>query len=393
MAQHTTAAMGTAPWTARQGGAIGGKTRQADRRRKNTLGNVAMIGPANTGTAPRPSTEAQMVDIADSLASTRPAGSGRAGKASPNLVLAFIGLGRMGTVMAANLAAAGHDVIAYLRHPARAAELASLGIRTVTAFDEIFACDVVITMLPDDAAVRDVVFGSHELGRDGLVTGMSPGSIHLGMSTVSPLCAADVAAAHARHTQGYVAAPVFGNPDAARARELFIIAAGALDHIERCRPLLDSLGQKTFVIGSDPAAASIIKLAGNAISAVTIETLAEILALARKRGVDPALLMAVLTGTMYGGRAHRLFGGKIAGQDYMAGGFVFPLALKDVRLMLAEGEAAAVPMPTLSVVRDRLLTGIAKGYAVLDWSALGLLAAEEAGLTVASPTLLGSSPR
>jgi 3-hydroxyisobutyrate dehydrogenase-like beta-hydroxyacid dehydrogenase len=322
-----------------------------------------------------------MDDTTASRTLTRSVGRKSTGNAREEMEVGFIGLGRMGTAMAANLAAAGCRVVGYVRRPARLEELAALGVNAVTAMDDVLDCEIVITMLPDDAALRDIVFGSDQLVSDGLAVGLAPGAIHLSMSTISPQCATELAAEHARCGQGYVAAPVFGNPDAARARELFIIAAGALEHIERCRPLLDVLGQKTFVIGADPAAANLVKLAGNAMSAATLEIIGEVLALARKRGVDPELLMAVLTGTMFGSRVHRIYGGKIAGQHYAAGGFVFPLALKDVRLALAEAEAAAVPMPTLSVVRDRLLTGIANGYADLDWSALGLLAAEEAGLT------------
>lgn len=88
-----------------------------------------------------------------------------------------------------------------------------------------------------------------------------------------------------------------------------------------------------------------------------------------------------MTGTMFGSRFHQIYGSKIAGQQYRTGGLVFPLALKDMRLVLQEAEQAGVPMPTLNVVRDRFITGIARGYSELDWSALGLLAAEEAGLS------------
>jgi 3-hydroxyisobutyrate dehydrogenase-like beta-hydroxyacid dehydrogenase len=141
------------------------------------------------------------------------------------------------------------------------------------------------------------------------------------------------------------------------------------------------LGQQTFVVGSAPATANLIKLAGNAMSAVTLEILGEVLALARKRGLDPRELLSVLTGTMFGSRIHKVYGGKIAEQQFAVGGFIFPLALKDRRLALSEAEAAGVPMPSVSVVRDRLIAGIARGYSDRDWSALGLLAAEEAGLS------------
>ena len=128
--------------------------------------------------------------------------------------------------------------------------------------------------------------------------------------------------------------------------------------------------------------ARLVKLIGNAISAVSMETLGEVFALARKCGLDSQQLLTVLTGTMYGGRFHTIYGGKIAGEQYGSGGFLFPLILKDVRLALSEAESAGVPTPSLSVVRDRLIAGIARGYSDRDWSALGLLASEEAGLSV-----------
>jgi 3-hydroxyisobutyrate dehydrogenase-like beta-hydroxyacid dehydrogenase len=196
---------------------------------------------------------------------------------------------------------------------------------------------------------------------------------------VSTSTASDLAKEHARDGQGYVAAPVFGNPDAAKARQLFIVAAGALADVERCQPLLSALGQKTFVVGTDPGHANLIKLLGNMMTATTLEILGEVVAVARKRGLDPKSFIDIMTSTMFGGRAHQIYGDKIVRQSY-APGFVMPLVLKDVRLALAEAENAGSPMPSVNVVRDRLITGIARGHADLDWSALGLIAAEEAGL-------------
>jgi 3-hydroxyisobutyrate dehydrogenase-like beta-hydroxyacid dehydrogenase len=133
-------------------------------------------------------------------------------------------------------------------------------------------------------------------------------------------------------------------------------------------------------VGTSPETANLVKLAGNVMAGATLQIMGEVLALARKHGLDPRQLLAVLTGSMFGSRVHKLYGEKIAEQHYASGGFTFPLALKDVRLALAEAEAAGVPMPSVSVLRDRLIAGIARGYSELDWSALGLLAAEEAGL-------------
>jgi 3-hydroxyisobutyrate dehydrogenase-like beta-hydroxyacid dehydrogenase len=238
--------------------------------------------------------------------------------------------------------------------------------------------------LPDDDAVREVVFGRGDDKFDGLATGLMPGAIHLSMSTISTTAASLLASEHARHGQRYIAAPVFGNPDAARARQLYIVAAGAPADVERCRPILDILGQRTFVVGADPGEANLVKLLGNMMSATALEMLGEVVAVVRKRGLDPLPFIDIMTSTMFGGRAHKIYGEKIARQTY-APGFVLPLVLKDVRLALAEAENAGVPMPSVGVVRDRLITGIARGYGELDWTALGLVAAEEAGLFAVHP--------
>ena len=199
------------------------------------------------------------------------------------------------------------------------------------------------------------------------------------MSTISTAAASLLAGEHARLGQGYVAAPVFGNPDAAKARQLFIVAAGVPADVASCQPIFDSLGQRTFVVGTDPQDANLVKLLGNMMSATALEMLGEVVAVVRKRGLNPQSFIDVMTSTMFGGRAHKIYGDKIASQTY-APGFVLPLVLKDVLLALAEAEKAGVPMPSVNVVRDRLITGIARGYGGLDWTALGLIAEEEAGL-------------
>jgi len=298
--------------------------------------------------------------------------------------IGFIGLGHMGSSMAANLAAAGRQVIAYVRRPDQMERLAALGLKSTTDISKLFACEMVITMLPDDDAVRDVVFGAENFSINGLALGLKAGAIHLSMSTISSATASFLASEHARYGQGYVAAPVFGNPQAAKARQLFIVAAGAAANVDRCRPILDVIGQQTFVIGTDPAEANLVKLMGNMMTATALEVLGEAVALFLKRGLDPRPFIDIMTSTMFGGRVHKIYGDKIVKQNY-APGFVMPLAFKDVRLALAEAENARVPMPSVSVVRDRMITAMARGYAGLDWTALGLIAAEEAGLNFAPP--------
>jgi 3-hydroxyisobutyrate dehydrogenase-like beta-hydroxyacid dehydrogenase len=309
------------------------------------------------------------------------AGGSKQGVALPRALgeIGFVGLGRMGAAMAANLAAKGRPVIAYVRRQDQIGKLEALGLAPTTDITDLFDCDVVISMLPDDDAVREIVFGRKDIGLEGLAAGLMPGAIHLSMSTISSAAASLLANEHARSGQGYVAAPVFGNPDAAKARQLFIVAAGATADVERCQPIFDGIGQRTFAIGIEPGDANLFKLLGNMMSATALEMLGEVVAVVRKRGLDPQPFIDIMTGTMFGGRAHKIYGDKIARQTY-APGFVLPLVLKDVRLALAEAEQAGAPMPSVGVVRDRLITGIARGHGELDWTALGLIAAEEAGL-------------
>ena len=203
-------------------------------------------------------------------------GSGSNSRRPMQRDIGFIGLGHMGTAMAANLAAAGRRVIAYVRRPGQMGKLIALGLNPATDITGLFDCEIVISMLPDDDAVRDVVLGRADLGIDGLALGLAPGAIHLSMSTISTATASRLASEHASHGQGYVAAPVFGNPDAARARQLFVVAAGNAADVERCRPIFDNLGQQTFVVGTDPGQANLIKLLGNMMTATALEMLGEV---------------------------------------------------------------------------------------------------------------------
>jgi 3-hydroxyisobutyrate dehydrogenase-like beta-hydroxyacid dehydrogenase len=284
-----------------------------------------------------------------------------------------VGLGHMGHAFAVNLVEDGHQVFVYDRDPKRTAALS--GARAAAQLADLAACDVVVTSLPDDDALAAVA-----LGLGGLATILAPGAVHISTSTVSPAMSRRVAEEHARHDQSYVAAPVLGNPDFARARKLFVLAAGPHSSLERVRPLLERLGQRLFVIGEDAPAANLMKLGANVLTATTLECMGEVLALLRKGGVDGHLAFDALTNSLFDSRVHKTYGEKIVDGRYSPPGLAVPLAIKDLRLALAEAEHTAVPMPAASLVHDRLVGMVARGWAELDWSALGLLAAVDAGL-------------
>lgn len=288
--------------------------------------------------------------------------------------IGVIGLGHMGHAFAANLVEDGYEVLAYDRESKRAATLT--GARAVAQLADLAGCDVVLTSLPDDDALAAVV-----LGVAGLSGVLAPGAVHISMSTVSPAISRRLAAEHARHRQDYVAAPVLGNPDFARERKLFILVGGPGSSVDKVRPMLERLGQRLFVIGEHAALANLVKLAANTLTATTLECMGEVLALLRKGGIDQRLAFDVLTNSLFDSRVHKVYGDKIVEGRYNPPGMAVPLAIKDLRLALAEAEHEAVPMPAASVVHDRLVAMVARGWSDLDWSALGLLAAMDAGLS------------
>ena len=167
-----------------------------------------------------------------------------------------------------------------------------------------------------------------------------------------------------------------GRPDVVAAGNLNILAAGDPIAIERARPLLDAIGQRTWLLGVEPHEANVAKLAINLLLASAMEAMAEAATLAERHEIDPAKLMEVITGTLFAAPAHATYGKLIIEGEFKPG---FKLT-KDMRLALAAGEAMGVPLPFASVVRDNLVDAIGHGDAGRDWSALALVARRRAGL-------------
>ena len=289
--------------------------------------------------------------------------------------IGFIGLGKMGSAMAANLLRAGHEVTVYNRTAERTRRLVDLGAVATTRVAEACTGSAVFTMLSDDAAVEQVVFGE-----DGILRHLAPGAVHISSSTVSVGLTERLGSAHAQAKQGFVAAPVFGRPAAAEARELFVIAAGPSSVLERVQPLFEAIGQRTFVVSDAPPAAAVVKLSGNFLIAAVIEGLGEAMAIAEKAGIDRRRYLEILTSTVFVAPIYKNYGGMIADRKVEPAGFPAALGEKDLRLLLAAGERLGVPTPLAGLLRDRFLTLLAHGGERLDWVAIGLLAARDAGI-------------
>ena len=286
----------------------------------------------------------------------------------------FIGLGRMGSAMAANLLAAGHALTVYNRTAAKPEPLVSQGAHLAKTPGEAARGAVAITMLADDHAVEDAV-----LGRDGILTALAPGAIHLSMSTISVALAERLEAAHRERGQELVSAPMFRRPEAASAAKLFIVAAGPRQAVATCRPLFDMLGQRTFHTSEEAHAASLVKLSGNFLIASVIEALSEAFALVSKAGIDRAQYLDLLTNTLFGAPVYKTYGALIAEERYHPAGFKAELGYKDVRLALSAAQGLEVPMPLASLIADRFLALLAARGSDLDWSALALIAKRDAG--------------
>jgi 3-hydroxyisobutyrate dehydrogenase-like beta-hydroxyacid dehydrogenase len=288
--------------------------------------------------------------------------------------IGFIGLGRMGAGMAASLLKAGHAVVVYNRSPGKAEPLVERGAKAAATMAEACRGDVVITMLANDEAVEDVVFGPA-----GVVASLSKGAIHMSSSTISVALSERLEAAHTAAGQRFVAAPVFGRPDAAAAGKLFVVVGGDRDAVDMLTPIADAIGQRTFVVGEKAPAANLVKLSGNFLIASVIESIGEAITLVAKGGVDRGQYVDFLTSTIFDAPVYHTYARPIAEKRFEPAGFAASLGHKDIRLTLAAAESLRVPMPFASLLHDRFLTLLASGGDTLDWSAIAKLSARDAG--------------
>jgi 3-hydroxyisobutyrate dehydrogenase-like beta-hydroxyacid dehydrogenase len=201
------------------------------------------------------------------------------------------------------------------------------------------------------------------------------------MSTISVALSNRLAEAHQQKNQHYIAAPVFGRPEAAAAAKLVIVAGGPSDQIERCRSLFVAMSQKIFVICEQPSSANVVKLTGNFLITTVIESLGEAFALTRKSNIDPHKFLEILTDTLFNAPIYRTYGGMIADQRFEPPGFRLPLGFKDNRLIIAAAEEAAVPMPMANVVHDHFVEALAQGMGNSDWAAIARIPQQNAGLS------------
>ena len=290
--------------------------------------------------------------------------------------IGFIGLGSMGLPIATNLLAAGHKLKVYNRTAAKADPLIKRGAELMSNPAAVASPGgIVITMLADDAALEGVV-----VGVDTIAARLAPGGIHISMSTIAPATSRTLAQYHAENGSIYVAAPVFGRPEAAAAKRLWVCTSGPASAKHKIVPILDAMGQKTFDFGEEVGAANAVKLSGNFLIAAAMESVAEALAMLEKSDIDRVAAIEMLTSTLFACPVYQGYGKAIAQMRHTPVGFSLPLGLKDMDLVLQASAEVRAPMPVAALLRDRFLSSIAKGRIELDWSGFALAARDDAGL-------------
>ncbi len=281
----------------------------------------------------------------------------------------------MGAGIAANLLRAGFALTVYNRTGEKTEGLEASGAKVAGSPAEAAAdADVVLTMLADDPATEQVALGQY-----GIAATLKPGGVHIANSTISTTLARRLANEHATRGQGYLSAPVFGRPEAAEAKRLVVAVAGPEELIDRCNPLFEAIGRRTFVVGNEPWQANALKLCGNFMIASMMEAFSEAFAAMRKAGVDHHLFLEVMN-ELFASPVYKGYGATIANETFEPAAFAMKLGLKDMRLVLQLAQEVAAPMPLASLLHNQLLTGVAQGKGETDWSAMSQVAAKNAGL-------------
>lgn len=288
----------------------------------------------------------------------------------------FVGLGRMGQAMAKRILDAGHEVAAYNRTPEKLKELAAAGAKVAKSVAEAASFgEAVFTMLTDDAAVGEVA-----RQKGGLLEALPRGGIHICSGTHGVGVIRELTGAHKERGQVLVTAPILGRPEQVLAGAVGVVVGGPADAVKRCAPLFAAIGRRTFEAGSEPAAATSLKLANNFVLGCAIEAIGEGMALIRKYGVAPEVFYDVMTDGLFAAPAYKVYGKIIVDEAYDKAGQMAKNGLKDAKLALDAGAAMNVPLPSGQVWHDRLDEAVKAGEGEKDWAVMALVQARASGL-------------
>jgi 2-hydroxy-3-oxopropionate reductase len=292
--------------------------------------------------------------------------------------IGFIGLGIMGRPMAENLLKAGYELVVYNRSSKPVEETVALGAeRGLSAKDVAARSEVIITMLPDSPDVEAVA-----LGPEGIVDGISPGKIYIDMSTIAPSVAVKVAEELGKRGVRCLDAPVSGGDVGARNATLSIMVGGPEDLFNEVLPIFEALG-KTITLCGPNGAGQIVKACNQIQVALNFIGMAEALVLGTKAGVDPAIIIKVLSGGFAQTRVMDVRGPRVIVGDF-APGFKSRLHYKDLNIIMKTGIDFNVPLPASALAHELFSALVAKGRGDLDHSAVITILEDLAGIEARS---------
>jgi 3-hydroxyisobutyrate dehydrogenase-like beta-hydroxyacid dehydrogenase len=289
--------------------------------------------------------------------------------------IGFLGLGKMGTPMALRLLAAGHELSVWNRTEGRTKPLLREGaIAAATPAEAELGADAVITMLFDDAAHEEVLFGAN-----GLMDALEPGALHISCSTISVALSERLTKEHARRGIEFVAAPVFGRPNVAEEGRLWIVVAGADEAIARARPLLEPLSRGISAVGAEPRQAHAVKLGGNFLISTMIHSLAESFVYAESQGIDPEAFLETVNSALFQSPFYAAYG-KVMLHPPEHPGATIDLGAKDLRLLRQAAAAANARLSLADSLAEIFAEAQRSGLAGEDWAVGQYRMAQRRGL-------------
>jgi len=291
--------------------------------------------------------------------------------------IGFLGLGNMGLPIVKNLIEAGYHVQVYNRSISKADELDQSAItRCSTPAEAATDVKFVLSILSDDEVVREAI-----TGEDGILMTMAEDAIHISMSTISPETSKEMADLHEESGSLYLTSPVFGRPDAAAAKKLWVCISGQRAIKDLAKPILETIGQGVIDFGEDVRAANVVKLTGNFMILASLELMSEAYTLAEKYNVDRNAVSEFLSSTLFSAPIFKNYGKLIAQKQYEPVGFKAKLGYKDARLAFQLSQLSETPMPLVSLIHNRMLSAVAKGWGDRDWvEAISRGVTDDAGL-------------
>ena len=279
--------------------------------------------------------------------------------------IGFIGLGSLGTPIAVNILESGHTLHVYNRTVSKTKPLADKGAIVAESIASLAKeVDIVFSIVSDDAALKDIC-------ESGLLKNMKPGSVHVSMSTILPQTAKELAELHEKNKQHYLAAPVFGRPEAAAAKKANFVISGKEEIRNRIEPLLkEAGGAGVWHFGEEITAANTVKLCGNFLIAGAMEAIGESIYLANKSGVDAKKMWTMFLQTLFNAPVYHNYGGVILQEKFEPAAFTAKLGLKDLNLVLSQAAAVKQPMPLAELLKSNMQQLVDNGEGKTDWSAV-----------------------